>query len=108
MPLWTKELPRYRITRTIVQLYVIGLSFVYLVALRAVSGVPLLLPLSTILESVERTSRTSISQQMRNTNVGVMLGQRRKRWINIQSILGYCLVFAGSALIQRDVTYWMF
>ena len=29
-------------------------------------------------------------------NVGSMLGQRRRRWPNIDSTLGRCLVFAGT------------
>ena len=27
-----------------------------------------------------------------------MLGQRRRRWLNIETILGECLVFAGNKL----------
>ena len=35
-------------------------------------------------------------QQPRSSNVGSMLGQRRRRWANIEPILGERLVFSGS------------
>ena len=35
--------------------------------------------------------------------VGSMLGQRRRRWINIEPALGHCLVFAGrQGTVTRD------
>ena len=34
-------------------------------------------------------------QQTRDTNAGLMLGQRRRRWTNIKPSFGQCPVFAG-------------
>ena len=34
-------------------------------------------------------------------NVGLMLGQRRRRWTNIKPILFKCVVFAGYWLVDK-------
>ena len=34
------------------------------------------------------------------TNVGLMLGQRRRRWTNINQALVQCLVFVGQGVSQ--------
>ena len=55
-----------------------------------------------------QTNRSITSQQTRDIdtiNVGPMLGQRRRRWINIGPTVCRCLVFAGMVVaVQKEKT----
>ena len=36
-----------------------------------------------------------LSDTIHWTNIGLMLGQRRRRWLNIKPVFGQCILFAG-------------
>ena len=59
------------------------------------------------------SGRDSPANTRRWTNVGLMLGQRRRRWANINTTLVQCLVFAGISHYQpvlvnttQQTRYW--
>ena len=43
------------------------------------------------------SSKIKMTQNRRSPNAGLMMGQRRRRWANINPALGKRLVFAGMA-----------